>query len=63
LLPSVAIACGSAVAVVVPSPAISAVLLATDFTNCAPAFWYLFSKSIAFATVTPSFVNFGAPYD
>jgi hypothetical protein len=49
--------------VVLPSPAWSLVLLATPFTSCAPRLWYLSSNSIDFATVTPSFVIFGAPYD
>ena len=59
--PSVTIACVRMVAVVVPSPASSPVLLATLFTSCAPAFSKLSSSSISFATVTPSFVICGAP--
>jgi len=51
------------VAVVVPSPASSLVLFATSLINCAPAFCILLDNSIYFATVTPSFVIFGAPYD
>ena len=51
----------STVAVVVPSPAISLVLLATSRTSWAPIFSYGFLSSISFATVTPSFVMVGAP--
>ena len=51
----------STVAVVVPSPATSEVLLATSFTICAPMFSNLFSSSISLATVTPSLVMVGAP--
>src|SRR5688572_3069765 len=51
------------VAVVVPSPATSEVLLATSFTICAPMFSNLFSSSISLATVTPSLVTVGAPHD
>src|SRR5512140_333528 len=53
----------STVAVVVPSPATSEVLLATSFTICAPMSSNLSSSSISFATVTPSLVMFGAPND
>ncbi len=53
--------CASTVAVVVPSPATSFVLLATSFTSSAPRFSSLSSSSISFATVTPSFVTIGAP--
>jgi hypothetical protein len=49
------------VAVVVPSPASSLVLLATYFTKAAPIFSILFENSIALATVTPSLVILGAP--
>ena len=59
--PSAKIARVRIVAVVVPSPAISLVRLATCFTSCAPMFWYLSASSISFATVTPSLVIFGAP--
>ena len=61
LIPSLKIAWASTVAVVVPSPATSLVLDATSFTICAPIFSNLFSRSISFATVTPSFVTTGAP--
>ena len=53
----------STVAVVVPSPARSAVLEATSRTICAPMFSNLSSSSISLATVTPSLVIRGAPYD
>jgi hypothetical protein len=61
LLPSRKIACASTVAVVVPSPATSLVLLATSRTICAPMFSNLSSSSISFATVTPSLVTVGEP--
>src|SRR5512135_423217 len=51
----------STVAVVVPSPAMSEVLLATSFTIWAPMFSNLFSSSISLATVTPSLVIVGEP--
>src|SRR3990170_1425234 len=61
--PSRSIAWASTVAVVVPSPATSEVLLATSFTICAPMFSYLSLSSISFATLTPSLVTVGAPKD
>src|SRR5882672_9766644 len=51
----------STVAVVVPSPATSDVLLATSFTIWAPMFSSASFSSISFATVTPSFVIVGDP--
>ncbi len=60
-IPALTIACARTVAVVVPSPAISAVLEATSFTNCAPMFCTGSSSSMSFATVTPSLVMVGAP--
>ena len=51
----------STVAVVVPSPATSLVLLATSRTIWAPMFSNGFLSSISFATVTPSLVMVGAP--
>src|SRR6185436_12716204 len=51
----------STVAVVVPSPATSEVLLATSFTICAPMFSRGSLSSISFATVTPSLVMRGEP--
>ena len=49
------------VAVVVPSPASSEVLLAASFTSLAPMFSTLLRSSISSATLTPSLVTFGAP--
>src|ERR1700689_1423360 len=63
LTPSRTIAWASTVAVVVPSPAWSLVLLATSRTICAPMFSNLSESSISLATVTPSLVMRGAPYD
>ena len=63
LAPSLTIAWASTVAVVVPSPAWSEVLLATSRTICAPIFSNLSSSSISLATVTPSLVMRGAPND
>src|SRR5437588_312141 len=61
LKPSLTIAWASTVAVVVPSPAISLVLVATSRTSCAPAFSKGSSSSISLATVTPSCVIVGEP--
>src|SRR6266700_58699 len=61
LKPSVIMACASTVAVVVPSPATSFVLVATSLSNCAPMFSKGSGRSISRATVTPSFVIVGAP--
>src|SRR5215210_3665441 len=61
LAPSRTMACASTVAVVVPSPATSLVLLATSRTICAPMFSNLSASSISLATVTPSLVIRGAP--
>src|SRR5213592_373954 len=60
--PSRKIAWASTVAVVVPSPATSDVLLATSLTICAPMFSSASFSSISFATVTPSLVIVGDPY-
>src|SRR5206468_7389478 len=54
-------ACASTVAVVVPSPATSDVLLATSRTIWAPMFSSAFLRSISLATVTPSLVIVGDP--
>src|SRR6188768_4359901 len=54
-------ACASTVAVVVPSPAVSDVLLATSRTIWAPMFSIAFLRSISLATVTPSLVMVGEP--
>ena len=63
LAPSRTIACARTVAVVVPSPAKSDDFEATSRTICAPIFSNLSSSSISLATVTPSLVIRGAPYD
>src|SRR5919202_493901 len=59
--PSRTMAWARTVAVVVPSPATSLVLLATSRTICAPIFSNLSASSISLATVTPSLVILGAP--
>src|SRR5262250_1159282 len=61
LTPSRKIAWARTVAVVVPSPATSLVLLATSRTICAPMFSSGSRSSISLATVTPSLVMTGAP--
>ena len=61
LKPSSKIALAKMVAVVVPSPASSFVLLATPLTKLAPMFMDLSGKSTALATVTPSLVILGDP--
>ena len=60
--PSRIIACASSVAVVVPSPATSLVLVATSLTSCAPMFSNASSSSTSLAIVTPSLVISGLPY-
>src|SRR5215469_10192393 len=60
--PSCTIAWASTVAVVVPSPATSLVLVATSLASCAPRFSVGSSSSISRATVTPSLVMVGAPH-
>ncbi len=60
-MPSWTMAWASTVAVVVPSPATSAVFEATCLTICAPMFSNLSLSSISLATVTPSLVMVGAP--
>ena len=59
--PSRIIACASRVAVVVPSPATSLVLVETSRTSCAPMFSNGSGSSISLAMVTPSLVMSGAP--
>jgi hypothetical protein len=59
--PSRKIAWASTVAVVVPSPALSLVFVATSLTICAPMFSSASESSISLATVTPSLVTVGAP--
>ncbi len=61
LRPTFTMACARTVAVVVPSPAWSPVFEATSLTSCAPMFWNGSSSSTSRATVTPSFVMWGAP--
>ena len=61
LRPSVIMAWARTVAVVVPSPATSFVLVATSLSNCAPIFSNGSGSSISRAMVTPSFVIVGAP--
>src|SRR5215213_8790710 len=60
--PSLTMAWASTVAVVVPSPATSLVLVATSLASCAPRFSYGSSSSTSRAIVTPSFVIVGAPH-
>ena len=59
--PSWTMACASRVAVVVPSPAMSLVLVATSRTSCAPMFSNASSSSTSLAIVTPSLVISGEP--
>ena len=59
--PSRTSAWASTVAVVVPSPAMSLVLVATSFTSWAPMFSKGSSSSISRAMETPSLVMVGAP--
>jgi len=60
--PSWTMAWARTVAVVVPSPATSLVLVATSLASCAPRFSNGSSHSISRATVTPSLVMVGAPH-
>ena len=59
--PCLKMASARTVAVVVPSPAMSLVLLATSRTIWAPMFWKGFWSSISLATLTPSLVISGEP--
>src|ERR687888_2618844 len=59
--PSLIIVCASSVAVVVPSPATSLVLVATSRSSCAPVFSQGSLSSISRTIVTPSLVTVGAP--
>src|SRR5919112_2936830 len=61
-IPSCTIDWARTVAVVVPSPATSLVLVAASFSSWAPMFANGSSSSISLATVTPSWVTVGAPY-
>ena len=63
LRPRSKIAAASTVAAVVPSPARSAVFLATCWTIFAPMFSKGEGRSISLATLTPSLVTEGPPYD
>ena len=60
--PSRTMAWVSRVAVVVPSPATSLVLVATSLTSWAPMFSMGSGSSISLAMVTPSLVMRGEPY-
>src|ERR1039457_201585 len=60
--PSATIAWPRTMAVVVPSPATSSVLVATSLRSCAPMFSNGSSSSISLAIVTPSLVIVGEPY-
>jgi hypothetical protein len=62
LRPSVIMAWASTVAVVVPSPTTSLVLVATSTSNRAPIFSKGSLRVISLATVTPSWVTVGAPH-
>src|SRR5438477_3639168 len=59
--PSLIMDCASSVAVVVPSPATSFVLVATSRRSCAPVFSMGSLSSISRTIVTPSLVTVGAP--
>ena len=61
LKPSLTIAWASTVAVVVPSPAMSLVLVAASLSSWAPMFSNGSSSSISLAMVTPSLVIVGGP--
>ena len=60
-MPSRTIACAITVAVVVPSPAISLVRIATSRTICAPMFSNGSASSTDLATMTPELTIAGAP--
>src|SRR4030081_2178530 len=62
LKPSLIIVWARIVAVVVPSPATSLVLVATSRKSCAPVFSCGSARSISRTMVTPSLVTVGAPY-
>ena len=59
--PSLTMAWASTVEVVVPSPAMSLVLVAASLRSWAPMFSNGSSSSISLATVTPSWVTVGEP--
>ena len=60
-MPSTTRAWARSVAVVVPSPATSEVLLATSRTICAPMFSSASGSSISLATTTPELMTMGGP--
>src|SRR3954463_10519616 len=60
-IPSRTIACAITVAVVVPSPTMSLVLIAASLTSCAPMFSNWSFRWISRAMVTPSLVTTGEP--
>jgi hypothetical protein len=60
-MPSLMIAWAITVAVVVPSPTMSLVLMAASLTSCAPMFSNWFFRWISRAMVTPSLVTTGEP--
>ena len=60
-MPSRTIACAITVAVVVPSPTMSLVLIAASLTSWAPMFSNWFFRWISRAMVTPSLVTTGEP--
>src|SRR4051794_29370949 len=60
-MPSRTMAWARTVAVVVPSPAMSLVFVATSLASCAPMFSKGLARSISLAMVTPSLVIVGAP--
>src|SRR2546425_10892292 len=60
-IPSWTMACASTTEVVVPSPAMSLVLVAASLRSCAPMFSNGSSSSTSRATVTPSWVTVGDP--
>src|SRR6516225_7858297 len=60
-MPSRTMAWASTVAVVVPSPTMSLVLIAASLTSCAPMFSNWFFRWISRAIVTPSLVTTGEP--
>src|ERR1035437_2344223 len=60
--PSLTMACARTVAVVVPSPSISLVLVAAYLSSCAPMFSNGSGSSTSRATVTPSWLTVGDPH-
>ena len=60
-MPSRMMAWAMTVAVVVPSPTMSLVLMAASLTSCAPMFSNWSGRWISRAIVTPSFVTTGEP--